>query len=141
MSFETIYRPGAENKNQFFPSVFGSYMLFGQPFHCYSIMLSMFLSWVQKCNIIPKCNTVANTCGWLDHNCNSLTPVCNTVTSACFSQFKYFSIPSKECYVPRLWMTVIRWDGQTRCNFHRTVQCYGQMLYIAVHSTVKFCTL
>ncbi len=67
-----------------------------------------------------------------DHNYNSVTSMCNTVTSAYFSQHQYFAVASKENYTPRLWMMVTCVDGQAYCNFHGMVQCYRQMLRIAV---------
>ncbi len=58
--------------------------------------------------------------------------MCNTVTSACSSQCQYFTLASKEWYTWRLRTMVTCVDKQERCNFHGMVQCYGQMLHIAV---------
>ncbi len=56
----------------------------------------------------------------------------NNVTSACSSQYRYFAVTSKECYTPRLWTTVSWVGGHACCKFHGMVQCYRQMLRIAV---------
>ncbi len=71
----------------------------------------------------------------------SVTSVRNTVTSASSSQCQYFAITLKKCYTPRSWMRVTYVDGQACCNFHGTVQCYRQMLHIAIMLHSYFCTL
>ncbi len=78
------------------------------------------------------CNTIANKCELVNHNCNRVTSVGNIVTSACYSQCQYFAAASKECYTPRLQTMVICVDRQSSCNFHEMVQCYRQMLRTAV---------
>ncbi len=92
---------------------------------CYrQMLLSAVLSRsTQICNVMPLRTSVDGY---------TITSVCKTVTSACPTQCRYFAIASKECYAPRLQTTITCVDRQVYCNFHKTVQCYRQMLYNAV---------
>ncbi len=67
--------------------------------------------------------------------------MCNTVPSACFSQCRYFAVAWNKCYMQRLWTTFKCVDGQACSNFHGMVQCYGQMLPIAVTLRSNFLNL
>ncbi len=75
---------------------------------------------------------IANRCRQVDCYCISVTSVHNSVTSAHSSQCRYFAVASRECYTSRLQIMVTCVDRKVCCNFHRMVQCYRQMLHIAI---------
>ncbi len=49
-----------------------------------------------------------------------------------FQPMSVFCVALKECCAPRLPTMVTCVDGQACCCFHGMVQCYGQMLRVAV---------
>ncbi len=77
-----------------------------------------------------------NKCGWANNNCNSITSVCNTVTSAHSSQWRYFTVASKEYYATTLQMRLNAWMDKCVAIFMEwykvTDRCYTSQLHYTV---------